>query len=85
MLYKLFTIILCIVILLLVSIMLTNNNIIFMKNELSKPKKNQYKEMQPKNSENPINQCSPCVYDTSNKCLCTDDLDVIYSRGGNRN
>ena len=47
MLYKLFTIILCIVILLLVSIMLTNNNIIFMKNELSKPKKNQYKEMQP--------------------------------------
>jgi hypothetical protein len=56
-----------------------------MKNELSKPKKNQYKEMQPKNSENPINQCSPCVYDTSNNCLCTDDLDVIYSRGGNRN
>ena len=85
MLYKLLTIILCIVILLLVSIMLTNNNIIFMKKEMSKPKTNIYEETQPKNSENAFNHCSPCVYDTSNNCLCTDDLDVIYSRGGNRN
>lgn len=85
MLYKLFTIILCVVILLLVSIMLTNNNIIFMKKEITKPKTNLYKEIQPKNSENIINQCSPCVYDTSNSCLCTNELDVIYSRGGNRN
>lgn len=85
MLYKLFTIILCIVILLLVSIYTTNNNIVFMKKELSKPKTNQYKETYPQNSENVINKCSPCVYNSSNNCLCTDDLDVVYSRGGNRN
>jgi hypothetical protein len=84
MLYNLLIIVFCITLLLLFSIFLTSEKIIELS-DYSKINKKTNENDIPKNKIDFIKKCSPCVYNSSNNCICTNDLDTIYSRGGNRN
>jgi len=85
MLYNLLIIVFCIVLLLLFSIYLTDKTILEISNNYKKNNKNKEDNDIPENKMSFTTKCSPCVYNSFNNCFCTNELDIIYSRGGNRN
>ena len=70
------------IILLCISVYSIDDKLFELKDMFQNTKKSRNNK-DPKNNFD-LTKCTPCVYNSSNICLCTDELDIIYSRGGNR-